>query len=220
MRWLNRLSSRVPSAVRSRGSQYFSQGNVHIESGSANHVDASVYGSMTYTVRIRIEDRKVVTTCDCPYFDGEGTCKHIWATLLSAEEGGYLYRIASMWMPVIVSENESEGDSDIDDGDDNDEFGEFDFVSDAGSQPVRAIPRVRNRGRAPQPKPPKIPEWKQQLLDLRRHGTTAGVAVSAEDAQRIIYVLDVSECLQHGGLIIHAAASRRKNNGDWGKPGF
>jgi len=190
---------------------------VHIQSGSANHVDASVHGSMIYSIRIRIDNRKVVVSCDCPYFDLEGICKHIWATLLSAEESGYLYLIASMWMPVIVDGKETENSSEEDD---EDELGEFDFVSESGSRPVRVHPRTGSQGKAPKSKPPKVPDWKQQLVDLRQHGSAVRVASSVEDIQRIVYVIDVAECLQFGGFILHAASSRRKINGDWGKPAF
>ena len=218
---MHRLSSGVPSGVRSRGSRYYSSGNVHIQRGSATHVDAAVQGSLTYSVKIHIDDRKVVVICDCPYFDGEGTCKHVWATLLAAEADGYLHRVASMWSPFIV-DGSRRGDSDDDeeDDDEDEDFGEYDFVSGVETQPAKAIPRSRSRSGLSKPKPPKVPEWKQQLLDLRKQSPAIRTTAPAEDAQRIVYVVDVQDCLQHGGIIVQAAASRRKINGDWGKPGF
>jgi superfamily II DNA or RNA helicase len=222
MRWAHRLSSQVSSGVRSRGSRYYSSGNVHIQRGSATHVEAAVQGSIPYSVKVRIDDRKVVVMCDCPYFDTEGTCKHIWATLLAAEADGYLHRVASMWTPFIVAGNVgAESEDDEDDNDDEDEdFGEYDFVSGAGSQPAKSIPRAKRRSGTPKPKPLQLPEWKRQLLDLRKQSPAIRATAPAEGSPRIIYVVDVQDCLQHGGVIVQAAASRKKSNGDWGKPGF
>ena len=218
---MHRLSSRVPSAVRSRGSRYYSSGNVHIQRGSATHVEAVVQGSSKYSVQVHVDDRKVVVVCDCPFFDSEGICKHIWATLLAAESDGYLHRVASMWMPFLVhASGPGDFDDEEEDDDGDDDFGKFDFVSGINSQPVEAIPRAKNRTSPTQRKPVRVPEWKRQLLDLRKQIPIIRTTASEEEAVRIVYVVDVQDCLQHGGLIVQAAASRRKNNGEWGKPGF
>src|SRR5262252_2343121 len=116
MSWVNRLSSRVPQAVRNRGKRYHDNYSVHIQRGSANRVEATVHGTLPYRVRIRIDDQKVVVDCNCPYYETEGICKHVWATLLAAEEDGYLSRIASMWNPILVRSGQSDESDEEDSG--------------------------------------------------------------------------------------------------------
>jgi superfamily II DNA or RNA helicase len=192
MLWVNRLSSRVPPGVRNRGQRYYDDGFVDIHRGSANRVEARVHGTRSYRVRIRINDQKVAVDCNCPYYETDGICKHIWATLLAAEEDGYLSRIASMWNPILVRSGQS---NESDDGDEAD-FG----------------PTNKNASR--------IPEWKTQLLDLRKQIPARQTTAAAEEPQRILYIVDALDSLQHGGLIVQAAASRRKKDGSWGKPAF
>src|SRR5215471_595953 len=116
MLWVNRLSSRVPPGVRNRGKSYYDDGFVQIHRGSDNRVEAAVYGTVPYRVRIRINDQKVAVVCNCPYYETEGICKHVWATLLAAEEDGYLSRIASMWNPILVRSGQSDESDEEDSG--------------------------------------------------------------------------------------------------------
>ena len=161
-------------------------------------------GSFTYSVLIRIEGQQVFVFCVCPYFEGEGICKHIWATLLSAESDGYLRAVASMWSPAIVAETESDEFEDDEGAIEDDNLVEFDFVD----------------GRKRKAKAAQVPEWKQHLLEFRKQNVVVRPAVATEDSPRIVYVVDVEESLLRGGFIVHAAVSRRKNNGEWGKPSF
>jgi hypothetical protein len=79
------------SRTRSRGQAYFHCGAVRKLSGDAWSVEARVQGSRLYEVDIfRFED-SFESSCTCPYHDGSADiCKHIWATLLAAEEAGCL----------------------------------------------------------------------------------------------------------------------------------
>jgi len=46
-----------------------------------------VQGSELYNVSLKWLDGKLKAGCDCPYFEEHGNlCKHIWATILEAEE--------------------------------------------------------------------------------------------------------------------------------------
>src|SRR5215467_1343642 len=101
MQWLHRLRSMVPRGVQSRGSRYFTNRSVFIQESSPTEVHARVQGSQLYSVNIQLDHQSIVVDCDCPYFEGRGTCKHIWATLVAAESGGHLNHIATMWQPEL-----------------------------------------------------------------------------------------------------------------------
>jgi superfamily II DNA or RNA helicase len=84
------LARDFPSAIRNRGQDYFFRRRVSIEFGSEDRVEAQVRGSRSYAVALEAEDGSLRGTCDCAYFDSDGACKHLWATILAAEAHGYL----------------------------------------------------------------------------------------------------------------------------------
>jgi superfamily II DNA or RNA helicase len=78
-------------AVRSRGQSYFVKGRVTVITARASDVVARVRGTARYRVRLRMRGSKLLASCTCPYFNPQGEpCKHLWATLLSAEARGLL----------------------------------------------------------------------------------------------------------------------------------
>jgi hypothetical protein len=67
---------------------------VKIHMGSPTEVGAMVQGSELYNVSLKWLDGKVKAGCDCPFFEEHGNlCKHIWATILEADERGYLSEV-------------------------------------------------------------------------------------------------------------------------------
>jgi superfamily II DNA or RNA helicase len=85
------LADDFTPSVRHRGETYYRQGLVRIRRGSATEVEAQVRGSRNYEVVLEYYDDGVFTAwCDCPFYDTDGPCKHIWATILAAEYRGYL----------------------------------------------------------------------------------------------------------------------------------
>src|SRR5260370_16900077 len=43
-----------------------------------------------YQVNLSRQDDEVHVLCNCPFFETESACKHIWATILAADEKSYL----------------------------------------------------------------------------------------------------------------------------------
>jgi len=217
MRWTHRLRSFFPHGVQSRGARYFSKGFVLLGESSPNEVAAVVRGTEDYSVHISLSAQDVIVDCACPYFSGQGACKHIWATLVAAENAGYLKRIATMWDPMI------------DDGtvDDLDGFDEDDFDTDFEALPSGAPSTGTATKRAkttPVPVPrkapaPKIPEWKQKFLNLRPLESKLAPVFDKEEV-RVVYVIEGPDSLASNGLVIHAGVCRRKKDGEWGKPAF
>ena len=86
------LAGAFSNTSRTRGEAYAAEGRVTILASTPNEITASVQGSDTYTVTIardRSKRESFVASCDCPHFlDHLVPCKHIWATLLEAEDEG------------------------------------------------------------------------------------------------------------------------------------
>src|SRR5262249_9592375 len=85
------LSRQVAGDVQQRGRQYHARRAVTILEGDAWSVRALVQGGSQYEVSLTREGRQLQVFCSCPYYQDRLTpCKHIWATVLAAEERGYL----------------------------------------------------------------------------------------------------------------------------------
>ena len=78
-----------------RGFNYFREGRVVITRGTPLTVEARVRGHRPYNVEITYREPTLKVKCECEYFAGSGACKHIWATLLAAEEQTFLSEAAA-----------------------------------------------------------------------------------------------------------------------------
>ena len=84
------LAPDVAPQVRFRGEQYFQEGRVNIILAKPGKVFATVHGSRKYDVDVAASGRELDYYCSCPYGNEGEICKHVWATVLAAEEDGYL----------------------------------------------------------------------------------------------------------------------------------
>src|SRR5436305_1486265 len=80
------LAHFVDWRVRERGRQYFQTGKVQIVSAGPEDVEAMVSGGEEYRVSLRREEANVWVFCSCAFFEGGEPCKHVWATVLAADE--------------------------------------------------------------------------------------------------------------------------------------
>src|SRR4051812_32374388 len=76
-----KLSQQFAPDVRQRGQAYYLRRHVRIRHGSDAEVDASVSGAREYDVMMSLEGRRFRMWCDCEYFESDGPCKHLWATV-------------------------------------------------------------------------------------------------------------------------------------------
>ena len=197
-----RLAGDFSSAARNRGKSYFWQGRVRIQSGSMSHVQTRVRGSQTYEVSLDWKSGVLSAWCDCVYFESEGPCKHLWATILAAEPRGYLSQAASAARLVLDC-----GDRDPVDG-----FEGFEDEDPEGSPFRRRSPVVV-------PKPaPRPSAWKQQIAGITELRSQTARPANAWPAKReIVYVVDVPDSLSAGSLILRLGSRDRKADGNWSR---
>src|SRR6185369_960309 len=103
----NRFSSSFEKLVQKRGLEYFTRGFIKIIRGDREVVRATVKGSYDYDVFLRIVGRNLLVSCTCPYYDND-LCKHIWATLLSAERKGYLMGTDHLPSQLVMADADSD----------------------------------------------------------------------------------------------------------------
>ena len=184
------LSWQVGKNFQQRGRLYFLHGAVDILEGGPWSVEATVQGTHQYSVNISCAKKSLGVRCSCPYYEGSlDTCKHIWATLLAAEEQGYLEGVANR--PLRISE--------MDPGVIVDE-------SDEDNQQVRL-------------KQPSVLSWKQRLESVRESMEEKAPYRSNEWSldREIHYLVDVSSTLSIKQLTFEVDQREIKRDGKGGK---
>src|SRR5687768_3815984 len=89
----SRFASQFNPRIRDRGLAYYRSGAVKILEHSDFYMLARVKGNLDYSVQLSLTSNSLDVACTCPYFaDGED-CKHIWATILAADNKNYLSEV-------------------------------------------------------------------------------------------------------------------------------
>ena len=86
----SRFAPQFNPKIRDRGFAYFRGGAVKILEHSDSHVVAQVRGTFDYFVELSLTSTSLDVACSCAYFAGGEDCKHIWATMLAADNRNYL----------------------------------------------------------------------------------------------------------------------------------
>ncbi len=152
-------------------------------------------GAQDYRVGLRWAEPVLSVACDCPYFDSDGACKHVWAALLRADDERYLLEAATA-AKVVIKEANSASDQAVDD----ETF------------------ELRAPGPRSFPKPDAPPAWKQYLANVTNAatlGTPPGEAWPAK--KQIVYQVDVRASIASGNLILSLGARDRKADGAYSR---
>ena len=159
-----------------RATSYVLSGKVRVKEFSPTLVKARVQGGAVYVVALRIDRNCLRLSCDCPAFDSQGPCKHLWATLVVAEKQGILRQLS----PFSRVASDGDYEDDDDDIDDN---------------RASVAPRAPFSSKYAAP----MPEWKSLLNSARSAPTTPETRVLPVDSE-IVYVVDAEKTMS-GSLI-------------------
>ncbi|HEY8925913.1 MAG TPA: SWIM zinc finger family protein [Polyangia bacterium] len=195
-----------------------------IDLASAREVHASVRGTDVYAVMLRAGHTTLDVYCICPYFDTSGRCKHVWATLLAAEERGNLAGSGAMTKVGELSIREPAGatpenddelyDDESDDRlDDNDDTDEDEDETD-GDRARSAGPAARTWSPPPavvtRADLPRRRDWRALLERAGRPDASPPAPTAATELR---YVVDLRASTAKGGLILRIAAFDRQRDG-------
>jgi superfamily II DNA or RNA helicase len=207
----------VSKTTRQRGHDYYVSRRVTIISGDALHVDATVRGGQSYEVQLYRVGDAIEASCTCPYCESYlAPCKHIWATLLAAEDRGYLQgdgRRAVRKLELIAQD----GEDDLDE-DDLDDVAWYE-----PPQPASAFrPRNGTAPSKPRSDPPRraTQTWKAALSRLHSTAKEAPATGSAAlpPGHEIIYVVDIPGSVAGNVLVLEVGTRHRKRDGEWSQP--
>jgi len=200
MKLSKRLEGEFKAAVRQRGQTYYWQHSIRIRSGDARHVQAEVTGTERYGVTLTWDAPFLTVWCDCPFFEEEGPCKHLWGAVLAAEGQNYLSDAASA--PELI----------LDDGSSDFEDIPFADVDD------HAAPAATGASRSPAgfvaQKHPEPAAWKQELNSLIMTKAMRDRFQDSWPAKReVVYQIDVQSSVVAGGLVLALETRDRKSDG-------
>ncbi|HYG61247.1 MAG TPA: DEAD/DEAH box helicase [Thermoanaerobaculia bacterium] len=185
------LSPFFSAKLRRRGDEYFHLRLVRLLSCTGDQVEAVVSGPEDYRVVLRREEKTVRASCTCPFAsDGTGVCKHIWATVLAADqEGGLRGPLGGLPNRVVYLSPDRD-----------EEEGEVDLSGvPSAARPQRASP------------PPRLPAWREILAPI------AGASpLPAARQTEILYVIDLPGSLERQRLCLEILTLQRKQDGSPG----
>ena len=243
------VRSSVSADVRTRGESYFQRGRVSILNSSDGSLIASVKGTRKYQVTLDLREEELIVSCTCPYFtDVVAPCKHVWATILAADEARAFSVPPTVRLTVPDdSEDDLVDDVDPDDWDDpHDLPGEMWDDKPIEHRTVRRITAAMRRSvsermkrywaerrratgsarparppRPPRPEPPPAPPPPpawQSFLEDIGRSPTGVPVARTLLAGDVIYVIDLTRSIQTGVLALDVMTRERKKNGEWAKP--
>jgi len=217
------LAHHVASDNQNRGRQFLQDGAVAIISGTDSYVYATVNGDELYRLIVERTKQRIDAWCTClDSSDRLSSCPHMWATLLAAEERGYLGgplgdepRFLKVDEGLAFDEDPEEWDSM-----DDDDSGIDDYPRTSGTTRVYApVPAVPPAGQA-RPNAARPPNWKQSLKDLsgamaqRDRNDGAGWPAG----RQIVYIVDAAATMTGQGIALEVGYRQPKKNGQWSKP--
>ena len=182
-----------PDGIRERGMAYFRSGAVRITQSSADSVTAVVRGSKRYDAAMEVRKSRLALFCSCPFFFSDRNCKHLWATVLAADQAGLLRRLPAFDEIAEVAGVDPEavdGDFYEEDLDDEPRAASPARVLRAPAPPRRATAPLRRSSQPPAAPPP----WKL-LLEKARGASPPKVAQARPLRGELVYVVDVEKTL-------------------------
>lgn len=201
------LESKFRGDIRYRGAAYVQAERVAITRVTADQVFGVVRDGVEYQTQLLRQSDQLRMYCTCASgSQQEIACKHLWATILSVDEGGFL---AGSPRPGFIPPFAVESEAFPFDDDDWDDGLSGDMYQPPGS----------GRGRTTAVDvEPRLREWESRLRDLRKSMAAAETTANKVSREReIFYEVDVEQSRNERQLIVETSQRQRRANGQWGK---
>ncbi len=194
MKLAHTLAHEFHRSVRERGWHYVNA--VRIHDGSASAVTARVKGNEDYEVRLELDGDRLKCECTCPYFENLDPCKHLWATILVADQRDFLSEALEHPRLKLAPE--------------------ITTVLDRlpAPSPVKweLQPKEQPR-RAPAP-----PRWRTELMEIENSARLQFYNHAPwVPGRQILYVVDSAASGLAGELVVHLTMRDPSKRGGWNK---
>jgi SNF2-related domain/Helicase conserved C-terminal domain/SWIM zinc finger len=185
----SKLAFEFNRSVQVRGQELHASGAVRPTDIEANHFHGSVQGGRQYEVCLQYTHSGYLTvSCECPYFQDSGACKHLWAAVLEADRRGALS--ATRDYRYLKLE-------------------ELDFPT-SPDEPFQLT--------AARPKPqPRAWETDLNEIQRSLDAVEPPAAGWQHDFE-LLYVFDLAYSRSSGAAVVEVLTRNRKKNGEWSAP--
>ena len=195
--------------IRERGSALYAGGAVTRLSGNQWKANAVVLGTRAYEVFLERFEDDIGADCDCPYFQSDGLCKHVWAALVAADSKNYLAGSPGSRPPKSIRQGVP--DSFVEDDSPEDLLLDEDGEEEFHQNPSAFRP-------TPLPSPPADTKWQTALSTLRTPPPSYVRTPEWKRDREIYYVISGPRASLDGSLQLDIVSRDRLKNGSWGKP--
>ncbi|MBC8114514.1 MAG: DEAD/DEAH box helicase, partial [Candidatus Saccharimonas sp.] len=212
------LESKFRGDIRFRGAAYIQAERVSVIRVTAEHLFAVVRDGVEFQTQLSRDEAAIRMTCNCVGTSanpsGNLYCKHLWATILSADAGSYVSGATKpgYYPPFVVGDDEP-----LNFGSDSDLWEEVEadaFAASGRSTKTRTAERESVRAEAA----PRLKEWETRLSDLRKEMQGEESSTSAAGRERqVFYEIDAKASNEAGLIVIQTSQRQRRANGEWGK---
>lgn len=202
------LESRFRGDIRFRGAAYILNERVEITHVTPDHVYGVVRDSEEFQTQLSRSESQIVTFCTCAKpGQTDITCKHVWATILLVEAGGYVNGgLRPGFFPPFLADDEI-GADELD----------GDLFEDLLNTDV-FIPPAATKREKPQAVPaPTLRTWERRLKELREQLDEGDLTSAGTRERELCYELDVAASREAGLMVVDVSQRQRRANGQWGK---
>ncbi|MCA9062216.1 MAG: DEAD/DEAH box helicase, partial [Planctomycetaceae bacterium] len=202
------LQNRFRADLRHRGAAYIEAERISLVRVTPENVFGVVKDGSEYQTQLRYQSDDISFFCTCDQFARSKACKHLWATVLATDSGGYVnpairpgrlapFVAGTSYQPIRVDDLEG---------------------SDPESDAESTIPRGKARARTATPQRP-LRQWEARLTELRGEMETApdGSSKGGPQERQIFYEVDIEASREADKLVIQASQRQRRAGGQWGK---
>lgn len=237
------LKSEFETTLRQEGLHYFQRQLVSIKRADQWSLTAVVRGSSKYDVTLKRDaDGVIAATCTCSFITPRRPCKHLYATVLAAEDKNFLQgdgdnddlileiKVKEKPRPKYEPPLEAEDDEEDDDEEDDDYprrgFQAKRKISEELRQRIIEAQKARWGLQAARnvvtaaPPPPPLPAWKQALTTITQQskGPSTAPPFHWPSQRELILIVDLpSIATSDAGLVIETHYREPLKNGGWSK---
>ncbi|MCA9050297.1 MAG: helicase SNF2, partial [Planctomycetaceae bacterium] len=205
------LQNRFRADLRHRGAAYIEAERVSLVRVTPENVFGVVVDGVEYQTQLRYQESDIALFCTCDQFARSKSCKHLWATVLTADVQGCVNPAIRPGRLTPFVSREKTAPIRVDDltipGETDDSIGS---------------PRSAKRKTATTDVPVRdvrLAPWESKLEDLREEmavPTRPGKKSQVQERQ-IFYEIDLAASREAGKLVIQATQRQRRSSGQWGK---
>ena len=202
------LQNRFRADLRHRGAAYIEAERVSLTRVTAENVFGLVVDGVEHQTQLRYHESEIALFCTCEQFAKSKVCKHLWATVLTADLEGYVNPAIRPGRLAPFVARDLGGPLRFDDltpGYDADkEFGGPKGAKRTSVAPVREA---------------RLRPWEAKLAGLQEEmaSPTAGAKTAQGLERQIFYEIDLEASKEGDKLVIQASQRQRRSSGQWGK---